>query len=258
MQVKKRVFPAVITKITDLGSCRIFSFRDKQCASQARAGMFLSVDCGETVMLRRPFAVMEVNGDDVSFLFKIVGKGTAALAARKEGDVISITGPLGMRFPDPVNRNQRAVLVAGGVGTPPIYFLAKELIAAGHEVYIFLGASKKDDLLLVNECKRLTKNVFIATDDGSYGEHGTVLNVLSKNFGLPLMSSAVYACGPVPMLKALGEFTALNKLTAHFSLEAVMGCGYGVCLGCAVQTRAGYKLCCSDGPVFRADDVVFA
>lgn len=251
------VYSERITAVQSLGDdYRVITFTDAKLAKAVKPGMFFTADCGGDTVLRRPFAFMDVSGDEIRALFRIVGTGTKNLSKLAAGDTLSIVAPLGEPFPMPT-KDRRAIIVTGGVGTPPMYLLTKHL-AAKHEVHVFIGATTRSHLLLHEQFRKVTPHVFCATDDGSYGEKGTVVDLLRKKFSLPLMSALVYSCGPKPMLRALADFMAVNKLTGYFSLETLMGCGYGVCLGCAVTTKDGYKLCCSDGPVFKADEVVFS
>ncbi|MEK6794572.1 MAG: dihydroorotate dehydrogenase electron transfer subunit [Spirochaetota bacterium] len=250
------VYTERITGVQKIGDdYRVITFNDAPLARTVKPGMFFTAACGGGTVLRRPFAFMDVSGDEIRALYRIVGTGTENLARLSVGDTLSIVAPLGTPFPLPT-KDRRTILVTGGVGTPPMYLLAKHL-SPRHEVHVFIGASTRSHLLFAEQFRKITPHVFCATDDGSYGEKGTVVDLLRKKFSLPLMSALVYACGPKPMLRALADFLAVNKLTGYFSLEALMGCGYGVCLGCAVTTKDGYKLCCSDGPVFKADEVIF-
>lgn len=224
-----------------------------EIAEHAKPGMFVSFLCGPDTTLRRPFAVMQTEGERVTFLIKVVGKGTEFLSAVTPGETLSAFGPLGNAFPLP-KKNERAILVGGGVGIPPLYNLAKTLSREGIETAVFIGARTKEGILLEREFVSLAK-VYTATDDGSYGRKGTVIDLLEET---AVNGTALYACGPKAVLNGARDIALKKAIPSWLSLEAYMGCGYGACLGCAVETTEGYALCCADGPVFEGARIRFA
>ncbi len=220
----------------------------------------LSAGDGRDTYLPRPFSFYRTfSPRRLSFLFRVVGPGTQALASAKARDRLQATGPLGHGFPLP-ERPLRAVLVGGGVGVPPLWSLGQALLQRGCEVTALIGARTKSALLGQSDLLALGLDVLVATDDGSRDHRGPVTELLSG-----LSADAVYACGPEPMLRAVQAYAAERALPdAYLALEAAMACGYGVCLGCAVERRAPepglgpygrYARVCREGPVFRWDEV---
>lgn len=212
-------------------------------------GMFLEIDCGGATTLRRPFAYAYTNGNKTAVVYKVIGNGTKSLSSKQSGQYLDVLGPLGNSF----EAEEKPILIAGGVGVPPIYFLAKTLSEKGITFSVVVGSQNKDALIFKKHFKNLQGvNLILTTDDGSEGIKGTVINGLQECEG-----KTIYVCGPVPMLKAVQEYCVKNNLGGFVSLEAYMGCGYGVCLGCAVKTTEGYKYCCKDGPIFPIESIIF-
>jgi dihydroorotate dehydrogenase electron transfer subunit len=204
-----------------------------------------------TPRLRKPISVYDINGDLVSFMLKKIGKGTGQLSQLKAGDDIDILGPLGNGFPLP--EGSKAVLVSGGVGYPPLYYLKKQLELVGKSVYWLHGGRCNEDIFPADETW---------TDDGSCGSQGFVTEGLSAYLENN-KPDVIYACGPNPMLKACAKLAALHNVTLYVSLEEYMACGIGVCHGCAIKVKddsdigVTYKTVCKDGPVFDAKDIVW-
>lgn len=222
----------------------------------------LSAGDGRDTYLPRPFSVYRTfSPRRLSFLFRVVGPGTVALAALKARDRLQAMGPLGHGFPLPEVPG-RSLLVGGGVGVPPLWSLARALLQAGSQVTALIGARTKSGLLAQAELLALGAQVLTATDDGSQGHHGPVTDLLDG-----LEAQSLYACGPEPMLRAVQSFASRRPLpSTYLALEAAMACGYGVCLGCAVERRTpdpelgpygAYVRVCREGPVFRWDEVKF-
>jgi len=227
------------------------SFIDKYIADNARPGMFVNIKIplDSSMILRRPFSIYDVNGEKVSVIYSVVGKGTEVLSHINEGDEIDVIGPLGNGFK---LERKTAYLIGGGCGTPPLYFLGKVLKSKGIPVYTFLGFSGKNKVILTDEFEKISMNTCYSTDDGSAGEAGNVIQIL-KNYNI---DGVIYACGPKGFLSALKELCIERSIPAQVSLEEVMGCGFGVCLGCAVKDFGGsYKYVCKDGPVFDIFEV---
>lgn len=233
-----------------------------EIARQAQPGQFIMIKTSMThdPLLRRPFSICTVDRDLglVKVLYRVVGRGTALMAGKKLGRRLNVFGPLGRGFTVPPNG--RFTVVAGGLGIAPLYFLVQRLRALGNEVNVFYGAQNRFELLLAEDLAALRTNLFTATDNGSSGYKGTVVNLL-KAKGIP-PSDYVYAAGPPRMLKELsGVLKEAGVAKAEFSLEQRMGCGIGACRGCAVKlmTPGGpvYKRVCSDGPVFAAEEVIW-
>lgn len=233
-----------------------------EIARQAQPGQFVMIKTSVTLdpLLRRPFSICTVDRElgIVKILYRVVGRGTALMAGKKLGRRLNVFGPLGTGYTIPPNG--RFTVVAGGLGIAPLYFLVQRLRAFGNEVNVFYGAQNRFELLLAEELSALRTNLYTATDNGSAGYKGSVVDLL-KSKGIP-PSDVVYAAGPPSMLKAL--FSVLKEAgvaKAEFSLEQRMGCGLGACRGCAVKVRAPegavYKRVCTDGPVFNAEEVIW-
>ncbi|BBO93504.1 dihydroorotate dehydrogenase electron transfer subunit [Desulfosarcina ovata] len=234
----------------------------------ARPGQFVMVRVGRQnrPLLRRPFSLLGLikDGEQVTgieILFKVVGKGTEALARCRAGDWLSVIGPLGNAFLVPDDCRQ-LILVAGGVGVPPIRFLAQSLLereGALDRCVVFIGGRTKDDLVCIGEFDLPGFLLDISTDDGSQGSMGVVTKSLMKTLDAGA-ADLICACGPPAMLKAVADIALARNIPCQVSIEAMMACGMGACLGCAVQTRgdaARYRHVCMDGPVFDARELVW-
>ncbi|MBR5409308.1 MAG: dihydroorotate dehydrogenase electron transfer subunit [Clostridia bacterium] len=197
--------------------------------------------------LRRPISVCDRSPGRLTLVYKVVGAGTDALAKRVPGETLDLLTPLGNGY-DLTKAGQRPLLVGGGVGVPPLYLLAKELISAGKAVRVVLGFNTKAEVFYEDRFLALGCEVTVATADGSYGVKGFVTDALPENY------TYFYACGPVPMLKALCE---KMKTEGELSLEERMGCGFGACMGCTHQTKSGPKRVCKEGPVFRKEELLW-
>ncbi|MCI0698447.1 dihydroorotate dehydrogenase electron transfer subunit [candidate division KSB1 bacterium] len=214
-------------------------------------------------LLRRPFSVCEVDrqAGTISLIWKVIGPGTLALAHHQPGTILSIIGPLGRGFDVPNSAGPLA-LVAGGVGVAPLPILAMELAARGKRFDVLLGSRTADEIWGRSELAALGGDVRMATDDGSAGEKGFVTKLLEKwlqeNASL---EAQVFACGPMPMLAVVAKLCREARMPAQLSIETMMGCGFGICMGCPIEPAAGveklgrYYLACLDGPVFSAEAI---
>ncbi|MEO1784794.1 dihydroorotate dehydrogenase electron transfer subunit [Thermodesulfobium sp. 4217-1] len=192
----------------------------------------------------RPFSVFDADKNILRFLIEIKGNGTKILSRSRAGDILKIRGPLGNGFQ--FGNVRKALLYAGGTGIAPMFYLAKNLKKNGVEVDVILGFRNRDRVIFEDSFAELGE-VFVYTDDGSYREKGNVADfVLKKEY------DGVFACGPVPMLKAIQR----RHKNAQISLESVFACGAGACMGCVVKSVSGYVRVCKDGPVFYAGDVI--
>lgn len=220
-------------------------------ASAIKPGQFCNVKVSESnfPLLRRPFSICDVENESIFFLFDLHGEGTKILSKKNVGDELDILGPLGKGF-NLEGNYETAVIVAGGLGSAPFPFLIKKMDPAKN-IKCLVGA-RSSELVVTYQLK----NVFIATDDGSEGFKGNVVELL-KNEIHSLQKIRIFACGPNVMLKALQEYCIANKLDCQISVECPMACGFGICQGCPIETydKQSYKLVCKDGPVFNADEV---
>ena len=222
--------------------------RTEEIAAHAKAGQFVSVYCNDgTKLLPRPISICEINKEEkaLRLVYRVAGGGTAEFSQMKAGETLRILGPLGNGFP---LGEKSAFLIGGGIGIPPMLELAKELKC---EKQIVVGY-RNDELFLADELKQYGE-VIVATEDGSVGTKGNVLDAIREN---GLKADVIYACGPTPMLRALKQYAAENDIECWISMEERMGCGIGACLVCACKTKDGHqKHACKDGPVFNANEV---
>ena len=215
-------------------------------------GQFVNVRVADAdaALLRRPISVFDFNGEKLSLLYRVVGKGTELLSKQSPGCRLPVLGPLGSAFPLPQGP---AILVGGGVGIPPVHFFGQSL--SGIPVTSCIGFRSGDEILLEESFAAFSDRVLVATDDGSAGVRGNVIDALNT-LEEPLPDTTVYACGPEPMLRGLKTWCGERRLKLYVSMEAYMGCGFGVCLSCAVKHKSGtYVRACTEGPVFDAEEI---
>ena len=198
--------------------------------------------------LRRPISVCDRENGLLTFVYKVVGKGTEKMSAMKVGEVLDVLTGLGNGY-DLSDAGEAPLLIGGGVGVPPMYLLAKDLIAAGKSVSVILGFNSKDEIFYEEEFRALGAKVFVTTVDGSYGIKGFVTDAMKT-----LDYSYFYTCGPEPMLKAIWNASVTG---GQFSFEERMGCGFGACMGCSCKTLTGNKRICKDGPVLRKEEILW-
>ena len=234
----------------------IFSMwlKTDKIANHAKAGQFISLYCSDgSRMLPRPISICEIDRADRSLhlVYRIAGKGTEEFSHLQTGMHLDVLGPLGNGFP---LKKKKAFLIGGGIGIPPILELAKQLDC---EKQIVLGYRNSDMFLLDDFKKQGT--VYVATEDGSYGAKGNVLDAIREN---GLDAEIIYACGPTPMLRALKNYAAENSIECWISMEEKMACGIGACLACVCRskeidahTNVHNKRICKEGPVLAAGDV---
>ncbi len=226
-----------------------------EIAVSAAAGQFVSLYSeDESRLLPRPISICEIDKKEgaVRLVFRVAGKGSKEFSRMAAGMELDMVGPLGNGFP---LQEKAAFLIGGGIGIPPMLELARELNC---EKKVVLGYR---DSLFLNEEFRQYGDVYIATEDGSAGTKGNVLDAISEH---ALQADVIYACGPLPMLRAIKLYASLNQIECYVSLEERMACGIGACLGCVCQskerdahTNVNNKRICKEGPVFRADEVEF-
>ena len=216
-------------------------------AAITNAGQFVNIQLAGKY-LRRPISVCEVNGDLLTIVYKVVGNGTEQMSQLSAGEKLDILTGLGNGY-DLSLAGDRPVLLGGGVGVPPMYELAKRLIAMGKPVEVILGFNTASELFYEAEFKALGANVTVTTVDGSYGVKGFVTDAL-KN----MEYTYFYTCGPEPMLKAIYKASATS---GQMSFEKRMGCGFGACMGCSCKTITGYKRICKEGPVMKKEEILW-
>ena len=209
-------------------------------------GQFINIKL-EGLYLRRPISVYDVDDTTVTIIYKVVGHGTEQMSHMTEGETLDVLTGLGNGY-DTSLTGDRPLLLGGGVGVPPLYLLAKRLIAEGKTVSVVLGFNTRDEIFCEQEFKDLGCAVTVTTADGSYGVKGFVTNAMDIDY------THVCTCGPEPMLKAVYKACATD---GQFSFEERMGCGFGACMGCSCKTITGYKRICKEGPIMRKGDILW-
>jgi len=199
--------------------------------------------------LRRPISVCDVNGDKLTIIYKVVGAGTAQMAEMKAGEKLDVLTGLGNGY-DLTKSGNAPLLIGGGVGVPPLYWLAKQLLAEGKKVTVILGFNKAEEIFCKDEFEAIGVKTVVATADGSYGVKGFVTDAVAEAGEY----TYVYTCGPEPMLKAV---YAKTETSGQYSFEERMGCGFGACMGCTCRTKYGNKRICKDGPVLEKEEIVW-
>ena len=211
------------------------------------AGQFVNIQLSGK-FLRRPISVCDYDETTLTIVYKVVGKGTAQMSAMTVGESLDILTGLGNGY-DLSLSGDKPVLLGGGVGVPPMYNLAKKLVAQGKTVTVILGFNTQTEIFYENEFKALGCKVIVATADGSYGIKGFATTPLAE-----LDYTYFYTCGPEPMLKAVYKATVTS---GQMSFEERMGCGFGACMGCSCKTLTGYKRICKEGPVMKKEEILW-
>ena len=214
-----------------------------------RPGQFVNIEL-EGLYLRRPISISDWSEDTITIIYKVVGRGTEQMRRMSAGQELDVLTGLGNGFDADVEC-QQPLLVGGGVGVPPLYRLAKELIARGRKVSVVLGFNTEKEVFYAEEFRALGADVYVSTADGSVGTKGFVTDAIREN-GVEF--DFFYSCGPLPMLKALCDCT---EVSGELSFEERMGCGFGACMGCSCKTLAGNKRICKDGPVMKREEIIW-
>lgn len=212
-----------------------------------RPGQFVNIRL-DGKFLRRPISVCDSADGLLTIIYKVVGAGTRQMSELPVGASLDVLTGLGNGYDTALSGNH-PLLVGGGVGVPPMYKLAKTLIAEGKQVSVVLGFNTCEEVFFEDEFRQLGCEVTVTTVDGSYGVKGFVTNALPEEY------THFYTCGPLPMLRSLNEATVTD---GQMSFEERMGCGFGVCVGCTMQTQNGPKRVCKDGPVFMKSEIIFS
>lgn len=211
-----------------------------------RPGQFVNIAL-DSLFLRRPISVCDVEGDVLTIIYKVVGEGTRKMSELPKSSVLNILTGLGNGY-DLDASGARPILIGGGVGVPPLYLLAKRLVAQGKAVEVVIGFNRADEAFYEEEFKALGCNTHVFTADGSYGNKGFVTDFTGDGH------THFYACGPLAMLKAVcGKYDCGGEV----SMEERMGCGFGACMGCTLNTKNGFKRVCKEGPVFDAEEIIW-
>jgi dihydroorotate dehydrogenase electron transfer subunit len=214
-----------------------------------RPGQFVNIEL-EGFYLRRPISISDWSENTITIIYKVVGRGTQVMSQMGVGVKLDILTGLGNGF-NPDAECQKPLLVGGGVGVPPLYRLAKDLIAKGRKVSVVLGFNKADEVFYADEFKALGADVYVSTADGSMGVKGFVTDAIRE---ANIDFDYFYSCGPLPMLKAL---CGCCEQDGELSFEERMGCGFGACMGCSCKTLTGNKRICKDGPVMKRGEIIW-
>ena len=209
-------------------------------------GQFVNLQL-DGMFLRRPISVCDYDSNTLTLVYKVVGKGTEAMSKMGVGEKLDILTGLGNGY-DLSLSGDRPVLLGGGVGVPPMYHLAKQLIGLGKTVTVILGFNTAREVFYENEFRALGCEVTVTTVDGSYGKKGFVTDALPEDY------TYFYTCGPEPMLKAVHRATSTS---GQMSFEERMGCGFGACMGCSCKTLTGHKRICKEGPVMKKEEILW-
>lgn len=209
-------------------------------------GQFINIKIADKY-LRRPISVCDKDEKTITIIYKVVGSGTEILSQMKSGETLDVLTGLGNGY-DLSLSGDTPLLLGGGVGAPPLYMLAKQLIKQGKKVSVILGFNTKSEIFYDDEFKKIGADVTVTTVDGSYGVKGFVTDAMTDNY------SYFYTCGPEPMLKAIFKATLTS---GQFSFEERMGCGFGACMGCSCKTVTGYKRICKEGPVLNKEEIIW-
>lgn len=196
--------------------------------------------------LRRPISVCDCDGSTITIIYKVVGSGTEYMSKLEKGTVLDILTGLGNGYD--ISKSTKPLLIGGGVGVPPLYMLAKKLIASGQKPVVILGFNTKDEIFYEDEFKSIGCDVRVTTVDGSYGIKGYVTDAFPDDYDY------FYTCGPMPMFRAIEK--AANT-SGQYSFEERMGCGFGACMGCSCKTKYGSKRICKDGPVLEREEIIW-
>ena len=222
--------------------------------SDFHPGQFINIKASQNTdpLLRRPISIFDADGNKISIVVRVIGKGTELISRMKPGE-IDVIGPLGKGFT--IEKNKNTLLIGGGVGNAPLYYLMKKLKAEGTKITYIYSVKTKDFIFEKNKYGTLADDFIITTDDGSEGIKGTAIDALkdkisSNNY------DRIYCCGPDPMMEKVVQHADVNT-PIEVSVENYFGCGVGLCVGCTVDTIEGYKRACIDGPVFNAREILW-
>lgn len=208
-------------------------------------GQFINIRL-EGKFLRRPISVCDCDGSTITIIYKVVGSGTEYMSKLEKGRVLDILTGLGNGYD--ISKSTKPLLIGGGAGVPPLYMLAKKLIASGQKPVVILGFNTKDEIFYEQEFKSIGCDVRVTTVDGSYGIKGYVTDAFPDDYDY------FYTCGPMPMFRAIEKAA---KTSGQYSFEERMGCGFGACMGCSCKTKYGSKRICKDGPVLEREEIIW-
>ncbi|TCO68523.1 dihydroorotate dehydrogenase electron transfer subunit [Marinisporobacter balticus] len=254
--MKDRLFCKVLENIEIASNIYKIEIEKVEMLQNIKAGQFLNIKCDDALLLRRPISISYVETDRIGLVIRKSGKGTVVLCNKRKGEMLDVLGPLGNGFTID-EKEQRVIVIGGGIGTAPLLELVKRL--EGKDVTVLLGY--KTEPYLVNEFEEYVRDVKVATEDGSFGHKGYVtelfIEAIKEN-----SAEMVYACGPEIMLKEVQRICSKYEVKSQISIEERMACGVGACLVCTCKVKAEekgvkYVRTCKDGPVFSGEEVIF-
>ena len=261
----KQILAKLIKKEEIINDVFKFSVQAGEIVKLSKPGNFIEIRVSNQTdpFLRRPISIYNLDKENgiLEFIFQVKGNGTNLLSQKEIGDEIDIIGPLGFGT-FKIEKYNKIAIIGGGIGIFPLYELAKQAKEQDKKVNTYLGFRNKDFVMLEKEFKNVTDSLTITTDDGTYAKKGFAIDYLIEDMKQEDYE-CIYACGPIPMLRAIQKYANNNNINCQISLEEKMGCGLGVCLGCAVKTAKSseevpeYFHVCKGGPVFNAKDVEF-
>jgi dihydroorotate dehydrogenase electron transfer subunit len=245
-----------------LGNYALLTLESPVIAEAAAPGQFLMIRTNDLThpLLRRPFSLHNSDGKNIEIFYQVVGRGTALLSRKQPGDHLDILGPLGRGFSLSRSGQREAALIGGGRGIAPFFFLARELRSRGISSKIFYGGRSEEDLPLRERFEREGFPLICSSDDGSFGFRGLVTDLLVSHYGQTKPSRA-YVCGPDGMMAAAASVMKPWGIPTEYSLESLMGCGFGACWGCVKRIRRNgqeeWRKICEDGPVFPGEKIIW-
>lgn len=222
---------------------------------KAIPGQFVQISL-DGFFLRRPISICDIDDNRIRLVYKVFGKGTDRMSKMEKGKLkVLMSLGQGFNIDRPV---EKAMLVGGGVGLPPMYFLAKKLVEKGLKPVVFIGSNTKSQSFMLEDFEKIGAEIHTASLDGSVGFEGNAVEVFNEYVdSKKTENTRVYACGPKVMLKSLAKAMKEKGLKGEFSLEERMACGFGACMGCSIKTVQGMKRVCKDGPVFDVEDIIW-
>ena len=247
----------------------LLSLKTPGIAALANPGQFIMVKINDFFypLLRRPFSIHNIimrnnNPEGIEIFFQIIGTGTSFLSEKRIGEKLNIIGPLGKGFTlNSPAHNKKFYLIGGGRGIAPLFFSAKEIKKAGGHPFVFYGAKTKEDLPLLNKFLQEKISVYSSTEDGSYGWHGLVTELLEYELKKTHKIEKIFVCGPSEMMKKISVIMKKYEIETEYSLESIFGCGIGACWGCVVRVKKNNKerwvKACSEGPVFPGEEIIW-
>lgn len=229
-------------------------FSSSKLSKKVLPGQFVQVQIEPSLdpFLRRPFSYYRVSGSRIEILYEILGRGTALFATKRKGDRLRIAGPLGKSFTSKIPGGKKRVLIAGGVGVPPLIFLAERYPVD----FLLIGTKSKKEVLPKKELQKIRGKIFYSTNDGSYGTKGFVTVLLEKLIRQESPKNLfIQTCGPNVMMQAVIDIARREAIAGEASIDKSMACGVGSCLGCMVRTPDGWVASCREGPVFAFEKI---